>query len=105
MDIPGAVDQQTRCRHYHGPTDVIALKCGCCSVYYPCVSCHLERTGRPFQRRRLSDPSPAVLCGVCGEEMSAAAYLNAGNACPSCRAGFNPGCAAHYHLYFEMEES
>jgi uncharacterized CHY-type Zn-finger protein len=21
--------------------------------------------------------------------------------CPACGAGFNPGCAAHYHRYFE----
>jgi uncharacterized CHY-type Zn-finger protein len=29
-------------------------------------------------------------------------YLNCQAACPGCGARFNPRCALHYHLYFEM---
>jgi uncharacterized CHY-type Zn-finger protein len=29
-------------------------------------------------------------------------YLACGNTCPTCQAAFNPGCANHYPLYFEM---
>ena len=44
---------------------------------------------------------PAVLCGVCGGELSVREYMGCGNRCPACGAAFNPGCRLHYHLYFE----
>ena len=34
----------------------------------------------------------AVLCGVCGHELSVREYL-AADGCPRCAARFNPGCA------------
>ncbi|ERG93347.1 MAG: hypothetical protein J07HQW1_03408 [Haloquadratum walsbyi J07HQW1] len=35
------VDAETRCTHWAGPSDVIALRFGCCEVFSPCYSCHL----------------------------------------------------------------
>lgn len=96
------LDAQTRCRHWHGPTDVIAIRFPCCDRYYACFECHAEREEHPAvvrQRERFGEP--AVLCGVCSSELSAAEYLGCGDACPRCRAPFNPGCASHHHLYFE----
>lgn len=97
-----AVGPQTRCAHYDGPRDVVALRFGCCGVYYPCHRCHDDAAGHPAEpwpRARFDEP--AVLCGVCRTTMTAGAYLASGSACPACGAAFNPGCAAHHHLYFE----
>jgi uncharacterized CHY-type Zn-finger protein len=38
--LGGVVDDQTRCVHYHGPTDVIAMRFKCCDAYFPCLRCH-----------------------------------------------------------------
>lgn len=105
FDVPlrgVAVDEQTRCAHYHGPRDVIAIRCPCCDVYYPCHRCHEELAGHPparWPRARFGEP--AVLCGVCRAELTVAAYLACDHVCPHCGAAFNPGCAAHHGLYFE----
>lgn len=103
-DIHGAVDKQTRCRHYHGPSDRIAIKFYCCGEYFPCYQCHQEfGCGKPkVWPRRLYDEQ-AVLCGSCGSELPINGYLNSGNRCLACDASFNPGCAMHYHLYFSKE--
>ncbi len=96
------VDAETRCAHYDGPLDVIALRCGCCDVYHPCYRCHVEVTGReapPWPRARFDEP--AVLCGVCRATLTAQTYLDAEYRCPDCGAAFNPGCAPHWSLYFE----
>jgi uncharacterized CHY-type Zn-finger protein len=42
----------------------------------------------------------AVLCGVCGGQLTVRDYLACENRCPACDAAFNPGCRLHYHLYF-----
>ena len=97
-----AVDAETRCAHYDGPTDVVALRCACCETYHPCHRCHADVTGRkptPWPLDRFSEP--AVLCGVCRTALTARAYLDAGHVCPACGAAFNPGCTAHRDLYFE----
>lgn len=97
-----AVDAQTRCAHYDGPLDVVALRCACCDTYHPCHRCHEETAGHaaePWPRARVDEP--AVLCGACGRTLTARAYLDGGHACPACGAAFNPGCAAHRDLYFE----
>lgn len=100
------VDAQTRCAHYHSPLDVVALKFRCCGIWYPCIECHRALADHEPQVWSLAERSAqAVLCGVCGLSMSIAAYLASGNSCPRCRAAFNPGCATHYHLYFEMPSS
>lgn len=43
----------------------------------------------------------AVLCGVCGHQLTVIEYLDCGSTCPACGTAFNPGCARHRHLYFE----
>ena len=94
------VDDQTRCVHWNGPTDIVAMKFVCCDEYYPCFECHAS-AGHPAElwpRSRFGEP--AVLCGVCRSELTVDEYLAASD-CPRCSAPFNPGCALHYHLYFE----
>lgn len=96
------VDAQTRCAHYAGPFDVVAILFFCCGRWYPCMRCHEACEAhpiRPWPRSR--HDAEALLCGVCAHRMSIASYLRA-EACPSCAAGFNPGCAAHHSLYFEL---
>ncbi|TBN57708.1 hypothetical protein EYE40_10085 [Glaciihabitans arcticus] len=101
MQVLGqTVDDQTRCVHWSGPTDVVALRFACCDAYYPCSECH-DSAGHPaalWPRSRFGEP--AVLCGVCRHELTVDEYL-AASACPHCSAAFNPGCALHHHLYFE----
>jgi uncharacterized CHY-type Zn-finger protein len=100
-----AVGPETRCIHYAGPRDVIAIRFACCEVYYSCFQCHAATTDHPttpwpHARRH----EPAVLCGVCDRPMSAAAYLRSDHTCPHCGAAFNPGCAAHHDRYFAFVE-
>ncbi|UTT39101.1 CHY zinc finger protein [Glutamicibacter mishrai] len=96
------MDSQTRCAHYHQLRDVIALKHYCCDTYYPCHLCHAEladHQAQPWPADRFDQP--AVLCGVCQQELSVNEYRAASN-CPHCQALFNPGCSSHAHLYFEL---
>ncbi|WP_435065984.1 CHY zinc finger protein [Halobaculum sp. EA56] len=96
------VGAETRCAHYAGPTDVIALRFGCCGTFFPCAACHdavADHEPAPWPRDRFDEP--AVLCGVCGATLSVREYLASDFACPECDAAFNPGCAAHYDRYFE----
>ena len=98
------VDPETRCAHYHTERDVVALKFGCCEAYYPCFRCHnavADHDLEPWPRARFDDP--AVLCGVCGTELTVEAYLEADHECPHCEAPFNPGCGDHAPRYFEGE--
>lgn len=96
------VDAQTRCAHYSGPTDIVALRCACCDVFYPCHACHEAATGRSFAPWPLARADePAVLCGACRTAMTPEAYRASGDACPACNTRFNPGCRAHHALYFE----
>lgn len=96
------LDPQTRCAHYRSPLDVIAIKMRCCGAYYACKDCHDALAGHQSAVWPRGEwDRPAVLCGVCGGEISVRAYLDCGNACPSCGARFNPGCRLHYHFYFE----
>lgn len=101
IQVRGAVvDDQTRCAHYAGELDVIAIRFYCCREYYPCHLCHEESAGHAARVwPRDERDKPAVLCGVCRRELTVAEYL-AASACPHCSAGFNPGCALHAHLYF-----
>lgn len=97
------VDDQTRCEHWHGPTDVIAIKFRCCGKYYACHDCHeaLEsHEARTWPAEEFGEK--AVLCGVCRAELSISDYLSSDYSCPVCGAAFNPGCADHYHLYFSV---
>ena len=99
-----AVDPETRCAHYDGGQDVIAIRFSCCEVYYPCFECHRAATDHtptrwPAERRT----EPAVLCGACDIPMTARAYRAAAHACPHCDAPFNPGCRAHWNRYFAFD--
>jgi uncharacterized CHY-type Zn-finger protein len=97
-----ALDAQTRCAHYHGSLDVIAIKMRCCGVYHACRECHDELAGHaPEVWPKAEWDQNAILCGACGLEMSVHDYLACENRCPACRAPFNPGCKTHHHLYFE----
>jgi len=100
--LGGVVDDQTRCVHYHGPTDVIAMRFKCCDAYFPCLRCHEEYAtpAHPIERWAIDDlERRAVLCGVCDHELRIEEYLEA-SGCPACDAPFNPGCRLHHDAYF-----
>ena len=96
-----AVGPETRCRHYHGPRDVIAIRFACCGDWYPCHLCHAARAGHDaLVWPRDAFDTRALLCGVCGHRLTIRAYLQCASTCPACNAAFNPGCMQHRHLYF-----
>ena len=95
------LDPQTRCAHWRSALDVVAIKMRCCGVYYACKDCHEALADHPIRVwPRAEWDEPAVLCGVCGTELSISQYLACENRCPNCGAAFNPGCRTHYHFYF-----
>ena len=97
------LDGQTRCAHYHGPADIIAIKMKCCGEFYACKDCHDALAGHaiePWPRKEWAQK--VILCGHCGADLSIAEYMQCESRCPACGAGFNPGCRNHYHFYFEM---
>ena len=97
------IDHQTRCKHYHTPFDIVAIKFKCCDQYFPCYSCHEETVSHPVEVWRKEErDKKAVLCGVCGYEMTIDQYLASKDQCPVCRSHFNPNCSKHYHLYFQL---
>lgn len=97
------VGPETRCQHYDGPRDVVAIRFACCETYYPCFRCHeavadhdsAVWSAAAFDRR-------AVLCGTCETELRIDDYLGT-TACPACGVAFNPGCRHHYHHYFDVD--
>ncbi|MBO0596250.1 hypothetical protein I2485_00645 [Nesterenkonia sp. E16_7] len=94
------VDDQTRCKHYRTPLDVVAIKFWCCQEYYPCHLCHQESADHPAAQWPVDEQaSKAILCGVCTSELSVCEYLEVGS-CPHCAAPFNPRCHLHADLYF-----
>lgn len=96
------VDSHTRCVHYHSALDVIAIKFKCCQTYYPCHQCHEETAGHSAVVWAKKDyQEKVILCGICKSELTITEYLSCNNRCPNCDSEFNPGCANHYHLYFE----
>jgi len=96
------VDPETRCAHYHGERDIIAIKFKCCGKWFPCHACHAEIAGHPAEVWPEEEfNTPAVLCGACGHQLTVREYLACGSVCPRCSREFNPGCALHYELYFE----
>jgi len=98
------VDAQTRCAHYHGPRDIIAIRFPCCGVYYPCHACHHALADHPaavWPVDRFDEP--AVLCGACERTLSIRQYLACEHTCPHCSAAFNPGCLRHRALYFASD--
>jgi uncharacterized CHY-type Zn-finger protein len=100
------LDPQTRCEHYHGPTDIIAIKMKCCGVYYACKDCHkalADHEVEVWPEREWSQR--AVLCGACGTELTIRQYMKSESRCPGCQEQFNPRCRNHYHFYFEVDQS
>jgi uncharacterized CHY-type Zn-finger protein len=97
------VDAQTRCAHYHSEVDVIAIKFKCCGKWFPCYECHAESANHSAKVWDSGErQTRAILCGVCGYKMTIAEYLECDSVCPQCRCNFNPKCAYHYDLYFEV---
>lgn len=98
------VGPETRCAHYDGPRDVVAIAFPCCETFHPCFRCHEATADHDAERwPRSRFDADAVLCGVCGATLSVQEYLGA-DACPRCDAAFNPGCANHYDRYFAVDE-
>jgi uncharacterized CHY-type Zn-finger protein len=96
------LDAQTRCAHYASSRDVVAIRMRCCGEYYACKDCHEALAGHAIDVWPHGEwDEPAVLCGVCGGEMSVHQYMQSGDVCPKCHAPFNPGCRNHYRFYFE----
>lgn len=96
------VDTETRCDHFASDRDVVAIQFPCCDVYYPCYRCHqilADHESDRWPRDRFDER--AVLCGSCGTTLRIDQYLVSDHTCPVCAIEFNPGCADHYHLYFE----
>jgi uncharacterized CHY-type Zn-finger protein len=94
-------DRHTRCAHYHGDLDVIAIKVRCCGEFYSCKECHDALAGHalvPWSKDEAAEK--AILCGKCGALLSISEYLQCGYRCPRCDVGFNPRCALHHHFYF-----
>jgi len=101
-----AVDDQTRCAHYHTDRDVIAIRFPCCETYYPCFECHaacVDHDAVQWPRNRVDEP--AILCGVCGTELTVQRYLDCEHQCPDCGTAFNPGCRRHADRYFAVDET
>jgi uncharacterized CHY-type Zn-finger protein len=97
------LDSQTRCFHYHGPADIIAIKMKCCGIYYACKDCHAAFASHPLEPWPQSEwHTEAVLCGSCRSELTISAYLQSNSRCPRCQAAFNPRCRSHYPLYFAV---
>ncbi|KAB1648451.1 hypothetical protein F8O04_10885 [Pseudoclavibacter endophyticus] len=96
------VDNETRCIHYRSPLDVVAIRFRCCGEYFPCLHCHAEMRDHRIERWRADEVGErAVLCGVCGHELTIAEYVDA-SSCPRCAAPFNPGCSLHHEVYFTL---
>lgn len=100
------VDDQGRCVHYDGPTDVVCHRFPDTGwTFWACHKCFHHAEGRP---RRLWEAKEAtelaVQCGVCRSILSIAYYRERQEAgdhsCPHCHAAWNPKCVGHRGHYF-----
>jgi uncharacterized CHY-type Zn-finger protein len=97
------VDPQTRCEHYHGPADIVAIKMKCCGLYYACKDCHLTLADHSIAVWPESEwGEQAIFCGACGAMLTILQYMQSDSRCLACQAEFNPGCRNHYHCYFQI---
>ncbi|MGH9946490.1 MAG: CHY zinc finger protein [Pyrinomonadaceae bacterium] len=97
------VDDETRCAHWHSELDIIAIKFKCCGKWYPCFECHAEIADHKAGVWLKSEHNTkAILCGACGHQLTIREYLNSESKCTKCGEAFNPNCAKHYALYFEL---
>ncbi|HLJ84169.1 MAG TPA: CHY zinc finger protein [Candidatus Eremiobacteraceae bacterium] len=100
------LDSHTRCGHYHGPTDIVAVKLRCCGLFYACKDCHDELADHPITIWPKSEwDQEAVLCGACSATLSISQYVLSEARCAACGAPFNRGCRSHHHLYFQIQEA
>jgi uncharacterized CHY-type Zn-finger protein len=106
-DVRGVnLGPQTRCEHYRGPTDLVAIKTKCCGVYYACKDCHAALADHQIEVWPENEWNQrAILCGACGEELTIRQYMKSESRCDVCRARFNPKCRDHYHFYFQVSGS
>ncbi|WP_165242768.1 CHY zinc finger protein [Corynebacterium lizhenjunii] len=102
ITIHGAIDGQGRCEHWHSEVDVVANRCATCGMWWACSLCHTQASDHAFGPMPLD--APAAACGVCGLQMDYRAYRQAQqkHCCPGCGHGFNPGCALHTEIYFQL---
>ena len=94
------IDTATRCVHWNGPDDVVAIGFPCCDRIYPCRECHdavADHAAEVWPVGRRGER--VILCGACTGLFSIGEYLDS-EACPACGVPFNPGCRLHRHLYF-----
>jgi len=97
------LDSQNRCEHYHGLTDIVAIKMKCCGVYYACKDCHAALADHNIEVWPGTEwNEQAILCGACGTELTIRGYMESEFCCPACHERFNPRCRNHYHFYFEV---
>lgn len=93
------IDAQTRCVHWAGPVDVVALSHPCCGRFYPCAECHDAVADHARKTWPAEGEEEVALCGSCGTLMTAREYMQA-KGCGGCGHGFNPRCALHRDRYF-----
>ena len=99
------LDSQTRCQHYRGPVDIVAIKMKCCDLYYACKDCHDTLADHPIAIWPENEwNQPAVLCGACSAVLTILQYMQSDFRCPACRAQFNSRCRNHYHYYFQVPQ-
>lgn len=92
------LDDESRCQHYHGPNDVVSLKCATCKQYYACYKCHNSLEDHIFTPSDETEPFP-VLCGACKKVLSFENYQL--GYCCYCQHEFNPKCKNHATFYFK----
>ncbi|MFL4356214.1 CHY zinc finger protein [Streptococcus uberis] len=95
-----ALDEQSRCYHYHSENDIVALKCQSCQKYYACYHCHDSLEDHLFVATNSQESYP-VMCGVCQHLLSLKDYQK--GYCIFCQNPFNPKCSLHYDVYFKKE--
>ena len=97
------VNERTQCAHYHSERDIVAIQHKCCGEFYACIQCHNEVVSHQAEVWPKAEfQNQVIYCGNCHQTLGIDSYLGCDNACPHCQAAFNPGCANHYHLYFEQ---
>ena len=97
------VNERTQCVHYHSERDIVAIQHKCCGEFYACIQCHNEVVSHQAEAWPKAEfQNQAIYCGNCHQTLGIDSYLGCDNTCPHCQAAFNPGCANHYHLYFEQ---
>ncbi len=96
-----AIDAEGRCRHWHGPDDVLWLRLACCHAWWPCRTCHDEAADHDAQSWPGDGDDLALRCGRCQHVFPIQPYFAGGHPCPGCGGQFNAGCQRHRALYVD----